>query len=329
MGIRITGTGIYVPEVIVTNDDMANIVDTSDEWITQRTGIKKRHMTNGELTFQMGAKAAKDAIDNAGIKAEDIDMIIGTTMTPDCFTPSMACMVGCELNIQNVMCFDVNAACTGYVYAFDMARNFLETGKYRNILIVSSEVLSRVVDFTDRSTCVLFGDGAAATVVTKSDGVYASFLSGDPSGAFKLYAKLPVPNNPFKSGQTDWGREDVNIYRDNSITMEGDEIYKFATTVLPKAVNKVVEEAGMELEHISFLIPHQANVRILLSANKRLKLPVEKLYLGIEDYGNISSACIPLAIHKLAVENRLQRGDKVCLVGFGAGLTYGATLFEW
>lgn len=329
MGIKIIGTGMYVPDIIVTNDDLATIVDTSDEWITQRTGIKTRHLTDGELTFQMGAKAAKEAITNAGISTDDIDMILGTTMTPDCFTPSMACLVGYELNINNAVCMDINAACTGYVYALDTARAFLETGLYKNILIVSSEVVSRAIDYSDRATCVLFGDGAGATVVTKSDGLYASSLGGDPTGALKLYAKLPAPKHPFKNGTSDWGKPEVNAYMDEAISMEGDEIFKFATTVIPKAVKDVVEKAGITLEQLNMIIPHQANVRILLSANKRLKMPIEKFYVGIEEYGNISSACIPLAIHKLIKENRVHSGDKVCVVGFGAGLTYGSVVFEW
>lgn len=329
MGIKIIGTGMYVPDIIVTNDDLATIVDTSDEWITQRTGIKTRHLTNGELTFQMGAKAAKEAIENAGIMPEDIDMILGTTMTPDCFMPSMACLVGHELNINNAVCMDLNAACTGYIYALDTARSFLETGNYKNILIVSSEVMSRTIDFNDRATCVLFGDGAGATVVTKSEGLYASNLGGNPTGALKLYAKLPAPNHPFKKGDSDWGNPDVNAYIDEAIRMEGDEVYKFATTVMPKAVKNVVEKAGISLEQLDMLIPHQANVRILLSSNKRLKMPFEKIYVGIEEYGNISSACIPLAMHKLSKENKLKSGDKICIVGFGAGLTYGSVVFEW
>lgn len=329
MGIKIIGTGMYVPELVVNNDDLAEIVETSDDWITKRTGIKQRHITNGEFTYQMGAKAALEAINNAGISPSDIDMILGTTMTPDCFTPSMACLVGHELNISNAVCMDVGAACSGYVYAIDMARNYLEVGDYKNILIVSSEVVSRLVDFKDRATCVLFGDGAGATVVTKSEGLYASCLGGNPMGAFKLYAKLPEPNNPFKNGTSNWGNEEVNAYPDGFITMEGDEIFKFATTVIPEAVNQAVEKAGITLEELDMLVPHQANIRILKSANKRLKLQEEKLFVGIEEFGNISSACIPLAIHTLVTSNRLERGNKVCVVGFGAGLTYGAVVFEW
>lgn len=329
MGIKILGTGMYVPELIITNDDLANIVDTSDEWITKRTGIQRRHLSNGELTYQLGAKAAKDAIDNAGLKSNDIDMILGTTMTPDCFTPSMASLVGYELNIKDAVCMDIGVACSGYVYALDMARNYIDSNAYKNILIISSEVVSRVVDFKDRSTCVLFGDGAGATIVTKGEGTYASYLGGNPTGALKLYAKLPAPDHPFKNRATDWGNQEVNDYRDGYICMEGDEIFKFATTVIPKAVMQVVKKAGITVQDIDMLIPHQANERILLSANKRLKLEKEKLYVGLKDFGNISSACIPLALHQLYRENKLFPGEKVCIVGFGAGLTYGSVLFEW
>ena len=329
MGIKIIGTGMYVPELIITNDDLEKIVDTSDEWITKRTGIRQRRITNGELTYQMGAKASQEAMKNSGLAPADIDMIIGTTMTPDCYTPSMASLVGYELNIGNAVCMDIGAACSGYVYAFDMARNYLSTGDYKNILIVSSEVVSRIIDFNDRSTCVLFGDGAAATVVTASNGLYASCLGGDSTGAFKLYSKLPAPKNPFKTGDTDWGSDEVNRYADGCIKMEGDEIFKFATTVIPKAVIETTKKAGITVQDIDMLIPHQANERILLAANKRLKLDEKKLYVGVDKYGNISSACIPLAIHQLAKEKKLMKRDKVCIVGFGAGLTYGSVIFEW
>lgn len=329
MGIKVTGIGIYVPEQIVTNDDLAKIVETSDEWISKRTGIKRRRIANGELAYQMGAKAAKQALEDANIGIDEVDLILATTMSPDCLTPSVACLIGCELGNKTAAALDINGACTGYVYAFDIARNFLESGAYRNILIVSTEIISRMVDFEDRSTCVLFGDGAAATVVTKSDGLYASYLGGNPSGALKLYAKVTHHKSPWDKKKESFQDEAVDSFPYGYIYMEGEEIFKFAAAMLPKAVKTVLDRADITTDDLDLLIPHQANVRILQAANKKLKLPEEKMYVGIEDYGNISSACIPLGMYYLKKNQKLIEGQKICIAGFGAGLTYGAVVFEW
>lgn len=329
MGIKITGTGMYVPDLIVTNDDLAQLVDTSDEWITKRTGIRQRRIANGELAYQMGAKAARMAMNEANITIDDIDLILATTISPDCFTPSLACLIGSELDNKNAAAMDINGACTGFVYAVDIARNFLETGCYKNILIVSSEQLSRLVDFKDRSTCILFGDGAGAVVVQKSESVYASCLGGNPSKAAKLFAKVSYPVNPWN--KTTAAYEDSRMNQDpyGIIAMDGEEIFKYAATVLPQAVSEVLTRANLSIEDLNMLIPHQANVRILQAANKKLKLPEERLYVGIESYGNISSACIPVGLHQLKKSGRLHSGDNICITGFGAGLTYGAVVFEW
>lgn len=329
MSIKVTGIGMYVPELIVTNDDLAKIVDTSDEWISKRTGIKNRRISNGELAYQMGAKAAKMALEDANLSIDEIDMILTTTMSPDCFTPSVASLVGYELGSNNAVTMDINGACTGFVYAFDIARNFLETKAYRNILIVSTEFITRDIDFNDRSTCVLFGDGASATVVTWGEGCYASYLGGDSTGAYRLYSKVLHHKSPWDKEQNSFGNQEVDLFPAGYMFMEGNEIYKFATIMLPKAVDKVLEKANLTKDQLDMLIPHQANERILTSANKKLKLPTEKVYIGLADYGNISSACIPLGLYHLKQQGRLKQGDKVCLVGFGAGLTYGAVVFEW
>lgn len=329
MSIKVTGIGMYVPELVVTNDDLAKIVDTSDEWVSKRTGIKSRRIANGELAYQMGAKAAKMALEDAKITIDDVDMILATTMSPDCYTPSVASLIGYELGSSTAAAMDINGACTGFVYAFDIARNFLETKAYRNILIVSTELLSRNVDFSDRSTCVLFGDGAGATVVTYQEGVYASYLSGDSTGAYRIYAKLPQHRSPWNKVKESYGVEEVDLFHEGYIFMEGNEIFKFATTMLPKAVDIVLEKANLSIDELSMLIPHQANERILSAANKKLKLPEEKIYVGIADYGNISSACIPLGLYHLKQQGKLAAGQKICFAGFGAGLTYGALVFEW
>ncbi len=329
MGIKITGIGQYLPELVVTNDDLAKIVDTSDDWIMKRTGIKSRRIVNGELAYQMGVKAAKEALEDANITIDDVDMIIATTISPDCFTPSVACLIGNELGTQKAVAFDINGACTGYVYAFDLARNFLEMGSYRNILIVSTEIMSRIVDFYDRSTSILFGDGAGATVVTKSEGLYASILGGNPSGAHKLFAKIKHHNSPFHKLQESYECEKVDEFPYGYIYMEGEEIFKFATSTLPKVVLATLEQAGVAITDLDLLVPHQANERILQVANKKLQLPEEKLFFGIKDFGNISSACIPIGLYYLKRKKLLKSQNKICIAGFGAGLTYGAAVFEW
>ena len=329
MAIKIIGTGRYVPEVIADNEDFAKIVDTSDEWITTRTGIKTRHITNGVLAFHMGAKASEQAIKRAGIEAEEIDMILATTVTPDCLTPSLACLVGQELGIESAACMDLNAACAGYVFALDVAQKYLDSGCAKTILIVSSEIITRMVDYSDRGTCVLFGDGAAATVVTKGEGLYSCVLKGKPQGAVKIFTKLPEPKNPFSDKPFDWGYDEMNEAPTGYMQMAGNDVYKFATVAMPEAVELAAEQAGLKVEDLDLIIPHQANIRIVQTAIKRLKLPAERFYINIQDFGNISSACIPLALSQLDEQGRLKKGDKICVVGFGAGLTYGASIFEW
>lgn len=329
MGIRIEGCGYYVPQTVVTNEDFSKIVDTSDEWITTRTGIKTRHIANEELAYQMGAKAAKQALKDANLQVSDIDMIIGTTVTPDCLTPSLACLVGKELGIERAMCFDINAACAGYVFALDIAHKYLASKEYKNILIVSSEMVSRMVDYTDRATCVLFGDGAAATVVSYSDKEYKAYINSDPQGANKLFTKIEGAHNPFRTKQPDWNDEKMNDAPFMFMQMAGNDVYKFATTTMPEAVLKAVEKANWNASDLDFIVPHQANIRIVQTAIKKLNLPQEKFYINIQDYGNISSACIPLALSQLKEQGKLENGKKVCLVGFGAGLTYGACVFEY
>lgn len=329
MGINIISTGMYVSDVIATNEDFAKMVDTSDEWITTRTGIKTRHIVDGKLNFQMGALAAKQAIEKINLNPQEIDMIIGTTVTPDCLTPSLACLVGKELGIESAAAMDLNAACAGYVFALDVAKHYLESGEFQKILIVSSEIITRMVDYTDRGTCVLFGDGAAATIVTKGEGIYSCALKGKPQGADKIFTKLPIGTNPFATKEIDWGYEAMNAAPDYFMQMAGNEVYKFATVAMPEAVEIAAEKAGIAVSEIDMIVPHQANIRIVQTAIKRLKLPEDHFYINIQEFGNISSACIPLALTQLSEQGRLHKGDKICLVGFGAGLTYGASIFEW
>ncbi len=328
MGISILGTGRYLPEKIVTNHDFTSFLDTDDEWIVSRTGIKQRHIADGELTFQMGAKAAAKAIEAAGLQVEDIDMVIGTTVTADTVTPSLACLVAMELKLEGKICVDLNVACAGFVYAMDMADRYLKTEpEMKHVLIVSSEMLSRTMDYTDRSTCVLFGDGAGATVVTRSDKPLISYFNSVPSGADRVFCKGVTPKTPFITKEFNWGLDSFQNATDHQMTQAGSDVYRFATVAMPNAVKAVCEKAAVDVHSLKWIVPHQANLRIIQTAVKRLKVNEEQVYTNMDKYGNISSACIPVALDELIAEGRLQTGDQICLVGFGAGLTYGAIIF--
>lgn len=328
MGIQVLGTGRYLPETVATNQDFMNFLETDDEWITTRTGIQSRHIANGELTFQMGAKASGKALEEAGLTADDIDMVIATTVTADCVTPSLACMIAMELGIEGKICFDINVACSGYVYALDMAERYLRTdASLRNVLIVSAEMLSRIANYEDRATCILFGDGAGATVISASDEPFVSYLKSSPKGADRLFAKAHTQKTPFTTKAADWGNERFNKGCELLFDQAGSDVYRFATVAMPEAVKEVCKKAGLTPNDMKYIIPHQANIRIIQTAIKRLKVPEDKFYINIERYGNMSSACIPIALSELVEEGKVQKGDRICAVGFGAGLTYGAAIF--
>lgn len=328
-GIKILGTGRFLPENTVSNDDFAAIVETTDEWITTRTGMRTRHLASAaEPTWYMGAKAAKAALDSAGLKADELDMILITTATPDYATPSAACLIQREISASNAFSIDINVACSGFAYALDMARRYLSDGDIKNILIVACESLSQITNYEDRSTCVLFGDGAGACVVTCADTRFGSYLRSDASGAHLIYARHPRVGNPFIT------KEVEPLYAFDSpvaqgIYMNGREVYKFATRVMPEAVEKACVKAGIKPQELNLIIPHQANARIIETAVKNLGLPEDKVCVNIQDYGNTSSASIAIALDECVRGGKIKRGDLVCVVGFGAGLTYGASVFEY
>ncbi|MBE6837130.1 MAG: ketoacyl-ACP synthase III [Ruminococcus sp.] len=329
-GIKILGTGKYVPELTVTNEDFTTLVETSDEWISTRTGIKTRHMSGGEPTWYLAAEASKKAIGNAGINAQDIGLIIVTTITGDFYTPSCACMVQRELNAIGSMAIDVNCACSGFAYGFDMAKRYLQTDdNLKYALVVSAEELSKITDFSDRATCVLFGDGAAAVVLEKQeDTLYTSYLGADGSGAKFLMAKNIKELSPFvkEKIEIEDGMPEGNgsyIYQD------GREVYKFATKILPHAVSEACKKIDFDVSQLDVIVPHQANVRIIETAAKNLGVSMDKFYLNLESFGNTSSASIPLAFCEAVENGKIRRGDKVCFVGFGAGLTYACAIFEY
>ncbi len=320
---------MYVPPFIVSNDEFTKIVETSDEWITTRTGIRQRHFSDGILTWQMGVHAARDAVSDAGIDAADIDMIIFTSVTPDYFSPSASCLVQRELGAVRACCFDINCACAGFVHALDMAHRYLSTSDMKNVLIVSGESLSKITNFEDRSTCVLFGDAAAACVVQRCEGVYACHLGADGAGADKIFARALQTHNPFCNDVDAQSLDGWSGATGHGLHMDGREVYKFATRVMPEAVEKCAEMLGISVDDIDVFVPHQANIRIVETAAARLKVPMDKFFVNIDKYGNTSSASIPICLHEMSQSGRVKRGDKVAIVGFGAGLIYGAAIFEW
>lgn len=328
-GISIVSTGRYIPEREITNDDMAGIVETSDEWISTRTGIRARHMAQGEPTFFMAACAAKQALLEYSGEAQDIDLIICSTITPDYHTPSVSCLVQKAIGAKNAFCIDISCACTGFVQAVDMAQKYLASGEVKTVLVLSAEVLSRIVDFTDRTTCVLFGDGAGACILTASQKRYASYFGADGTGSDYLYATHSYPQNPFERDESlDRHRAPEEINNDY-IHMDGKAVYKFSTLVMPRSIENACQKLGVTPGEIKLIVPHQANERIVVTAMKHLHLPQERAYLNLSKFGNTSSASIPIALDEVRRSGLLKSGDLCAIVGFGAGLTFGAAVFEW
>lgn len=329
LGINLIGAGAYLPEHIISNDYYCSYLDTSDEWITSRTGINIRHAATHEMNWEMGAKAAKAALEQARVAPEEIDLVICTTVTVDYLTPATACLIARALQIPAAACFDLNAACAAFVYAVDMAEKYLSSGAARNALIVSSEMLTKIVDYEDRSTCVLFGDGAGAAVLHKGDGLYAGFLGCDPEGAGGVFARGIPPSDRFREEPFSWESDGWTPGKPHAIIQNGREVYKFATRAMPHAIREACARAGITLEDLAWIFPHQANLRIIETAAKNLGLPMDRFYINIQDHGNISSACIPVCLAEAAASGALRRGDKICLVGFGAGLVYAACVMEY
>ncbi|MCI5946021.1 MAG: ketoacyl-ACP synthase III [Oscillospiraceae bacterium] len=328
-GINILGTGSYSPSVKVSNDDMSKIVETNDEWISTRTGIKNRFLTDGESAWKMGANAAKKAIESAGIDPEQIGLVIGTTVTPDFYTPSLASLVQNAVGAVNAAAFDLGAACSGFAYAVDAARRYLQTDDdLKYVLVVSSEILSRFVDYTDRATCVLFGDGAGAAVIERSDKLFTSFIGSDGSGAKFLYAKHKFGRHPFRTTDADDYGEDFTSTNE-FLFQDGKEVYKFATKALPTAAQNAADKIGLDVTTIDWFVPHQANVRIIETAAKNLGAPMEKFIVTLDRHGNTSSASIPTAFDEAVRSGKIKKGDRVCFVGFGAGLTSAAVIFDY
>lgn len=331
--LRIAGTGNYLPDLKVTNQMLSEIVDTNDEWIMTRTGISERRFSAGEPTWYMGAQAAKEALQQAGIQGSEIDLIIVTTITPDYYTPSTACVIQAEIGADHAFCFDINAACTGFVYALDMASRYLRTGDVENILIVSTENISKLVDYSDRSTCVLFGDGASAAVCRparpdESSRLISTVLGAEGQNAGCLVSRALRLDHPFIGSNAVWP-DRYGPGENHYISMNGQDVFKFAVRVLADSVIDALKKAQVEMTDVRYIIPHQANIRIVDAAARRMKADPQQIISRMVDFGNTSSASIPICLDELIRSGQLQRGEKVVLCGFGAGLTYGAAVFVY
>lgn len=325
-GIAITGSGSAAPATVLTNDHLSKMVETSDEWISTRTGMKNRHIASPEESLsQLSAKAAKNALMMAGIAATDIDLMILATSTPDDLFGS-ACRVQGLIGATNAVAFDLTAACSGFIFALITASQFIRTGVHRNVLIIGADVLSRWVDWSDRASCVLFGDGAGAVVCQ-------SIPESDRLLGFEMYSKGSQNDclnlnygNDFKPLV-----EDIIVQQGtyNPVTMNGREVYRFAVAKVPEAIGKAMFRANLTADDIDWLLLHQANQRIMDAVAKRLKIPSEKILSNIAEYGNTSAASIPLALDAAVREGKVKPGDTIAASGFGAGLTWGSAIFKW
>lgn len=320
MTIRIMGTGSSLPAKAVSNDDLAKIMDTSDEWIRSRTGIESRHIAVEETTTSMAVDAAEKALADAGIGAEELDLIIVASVSPDKCFPSTACEVQAAIGATNAVAFDLNAACSGFLFGLSVANAYFSSGIYQKALIIGAETLSKMMDWNDRSTCVLFGDGAGAAVVQKSETGLLSIIQGSDGarGSVLTCQNRPV-NNPYVKNDTalDYAK------------MNGQEVYKFAVRTVPNAISEVLEKGNTSADEVKYYVLHQANIRIIDAVAKRLSQPVEKFPTNLQKCGNISAGSVPILLDFIHKEGILQRGDKIVLAGFGAGLTWGAALLCW
>jgi 3-oxoacyl-[acyl-carrier-protein] synthase III len=330
---HIVGWGKYLPSKVMTNDDIAKFVDTSDAWIRERTGIGERRIAaDNESTSVLATYAAQAALDVAGVSASQIDLIMVATATPENFFPATACAVQDALGAIKAGAFDVSAACSGFVYALSMGADAIKAGSANYVLVIGAETLSRIVDWTDRNTCVLFGDGAGAVVLQASDqpgGVLSSILRSDGSGGDFLYVSANG-NGPQTGGpKSAIVNSQSPIVESHFLKMNGREVYKFATRVVDKTLREVMHKVGWVAAQVDIVIPHQANIRILESAMKSLGVPMEKTIVNLDRYGNTSAASIPIALAEAAETGRLRPHDKILTIGFGGGLTWAAAAIEW
>ncbi len=317
MSFYIAGTGSALPQKVVSNDELGKIVETNDEWIRTRTGIRNRRVLTSETLTELSAKAASSALADAKTEASDIDLVICATMRGDTLTPSQACLTAAELGIV-APCFDVNAACSAMLYSFDIADSFINTGKAECVLVLTCEAMSKQLDWSDRSTCVLFGDGTAAVVLKKGDGLLGQCMACVPNGK-TIFTPSFEGASPFST------REAQKV----ALNMDGKETYKFAVNVMVEQMEKVLEKSGLTVNDIDYVLPHQANIRIIDAAKKRFGIPDEKVLTNIDSYGNMSATSIAVLLDENAKAGKFKKGDKLLFVAFGAGMTAAATILTW
>lgn len=327
MSVYIRSIGAYIPEKRMTNDELAQIVDTSDEWIQSHTGIQSRHLCDDqEVTSDLAVNAGKIAMERAGVSPDDIDLVILSTASPDFIGfPSTSSIVQDKLGLSHSGAFDLVAGCTGFVYGLETGRAMISAGSARNVLLIGAETLSRITNWKDRNTCVLFGDGAGAVVLSESDdperGIIDSILGSEGKGAEHLVRRAGGSSEPFNGKDT----PEEHLY----IQMNGRQVYNFAVRVNTEIIKSLLERNKMNFDQIKWVVPHQANIRIIQAAANRLKLPMEKFFTNIHEYANTSAASIPIALNEMFEKGKLEAGDTLLLTGFGAGLTYGGNLLRW
>lgn len=321
---KIIGTGSYVPENIVTNDDLSKIVETSDCWIEERTGVKQRHLMKNETTANMATKAAKKAVEDAEINPEEIDVIVVSTVSSNLILPNTACFVQEQLGAVNAFCFDINTACTGFMMAYNTVQSYINSGLVRTALIIGAEGLSRIVDWSDRGTCILFGDGAGAAIVRASeDSVFETVMKSDgrKGAALTCFNEFAARPRKIFPGEN---KENFDTY----VKMDGQEIFRFAVKEVPKCINELMEKMSITDDDVDMYILHQANLRICQGIAKRLKISMDKVPTNVAEYGNTSSACIPILLDELFKSGKLKKGQRIIMSGFGAGVTLAATYME-
>ncbi|HPJ23443.1 MAG TPA: beta-ketoacyl-ACP synthase III, partial [Bacillota bacterium] len=313
--------GSYVPDRVLTNNDLKQFVETSDEWIHSRTGIKERHISTGESTLDLAYQASLKAIDSSGIAKDEIDLIIVATVTPDYAFPGVANLLQARLGIEGIIAFDINAACSGFIYAMQLADKMIKSGAFKNALIVGAETLTRLTDWRDRNTCVLFGDGAGAMVISMSEenNIVDVVTGSQGDTEMLLYCKSPALKDPSVNA----------ISPQDHIHMNGSEVFKFATRIMPKTVENLLSRNGISIDELDHIVAHQANMRIIDKSARDLSISMEKMYTNIDKYGNTSAASVPIAIDEAVRTNFLKRGDLFITVAFGGGLTWAGALIKF
>ena len=321
---KIIGTGSYVPKMLITNEELSKNVETTDQWIRERTGVRQRYLMKDETTADMAVKAAKEAVSSAGISPEDIDAIVVSTVSSELILPNTACFVQEQIGAVNAFCFDINTACTGFMMAYNTVQSYIDTGLVETALIIGAEGLSRIVNWDDRGTCILFGDGAGAAVIRKDEkAVFETVMKADGSQGSSLTCNNGFANRPRKIVKNEKTKE-LGTY----IEMDGQKIFKFAVKQVPECINELMEKIKITKDEIDMFVLHQANLRICQAIAKRLKVSMDKVPTNVERYGNTSSACIPILLDELYKKGQLKTGQKIVMSGFGAGVTLAATYLE-